>query len=97
MTKVKFDPFKDLVLDTYEQEIEDAINSGEFQPTPISKKELNMFKKAAENTLKLMKKDTNMNIRMSGRTKLALQKKAAKLGLRYQTLAGSILHQYAHT
>jgi predicted DNA binding CopG/RHH family protein len=97
MTKTKFDPFKDLVLDEYEQEIEDAINSGEFKPTPISKTEMAQFKKAAENTLKLMKKDTNMNIRVSHNTKIALQKKAAKLGLRYQTLVGSILHQYAHT
>jgi len=97
MTKKKFDPFKNLVLDEYEQEIEDAIESGDFKPTPIPAKELAMLKKAAENTLKLMKKDENINVRVSHETKLALQKKAAKLGLRYQTLIGSILHQYANS
>ncbi|KKU13732.1 MAG: hypothetical protein UX21_C0038G0008 [Microgenomates group bacterium GW2011_GWC2_45_8] len=55
-----------------------------------------MLKKAAENTLKLMKKDENINIRVSYSTKQALRDKAAKLGLRYQTLAGSILHQYVN-
>mgnify|MGYP001605348590 CR=1 FL=1 len=96
MTKVKFDPFKNLILDKYEQEIEDAVDAGELQPVPIPKKELAMLKKAAENTLKLMKKDENINIRVSYSTKQALRNKAAKLGLKYQTLAGSILHQYAN-
>ncbi len=97
MKKTKFDPFKNLVLDEYEQGIEDAIETGEFTPVPIPKKELVMLKKAAENTLKLMKKDENINIRVSFSTKQALRDKAAKLGLKYQTLAGSILHQYANS
>lgn len=97
MTKIKFDPFKNLVLDKYEQEIEDAIGSGELKPTPVPPKELAMLKKAAENTLKLLKKDEHISIRISRSTKQNLQKKAAKLGLGYQTLAGSILHQYAHS
>jgi len=67
MKKVKFDPFKNLVLDKYEQEIENAIESEEFESVPIPPKELTMLKKAV------------------------------KLGLRYQTLAGSILHQYVQT
>lgn len=97
MTKVKFDPFKNLVLDRYEQEIEDAIEARELKPVPIPKKELAMLEQAAKNTLKLMKKDENINIRVSYQTKEALRDKAAKLGLKYQTLAGSILHQYAHS
>ena len=96
MTKVKFDPFKNLVLDEYEQEIEDSLPDNPIIK-PIPKKELAMLKKAAENTLKLMKKDENINIRVSYNTKQALREKAAKLGLKYQTLAGSILHQYANT
>lgn len=97
MSITKFDPFKNLVLDEYEQEIEDAIEAGELQPLPNQKKELAMLKKAAENTLKLLKKDEHISIRISRSTKQNLQKKAAKLGLGYQTLAGSILHQYAHS
>lgn len=97
MTKTKFDPFKNLVLDDYEQEIEDAIDAGEFISDPIPKNELAMLKKAAENTIKYLKKDEHISIRISRSTKQNLQKKAAKLGLGYQTLAGSILHQYAHS
>lgn len=95
MNKAKFDPFKNLVLDEYEQEIEDSLPENPVI-NPIPKKELAMLKKAAENTLKLLKKDEHISIRISRSTKQNLQKKAAKLGLGYQTLAGSILHQYAH-
>ncbi len=97
MKNAKFDPFKNLVLDEYEQDIEDNLESGTLQSVTMSKKELTILKKAAANTLKLLKKDTNMNIRVSHATKQALQAKATKLGLKYQTLAGSILHQYAHS
>lgn len=93
--KQKFDPFKNLILDEYEQEIEDSLPDNP-DLTPASKKELTVIKKVAENTLKLMKKDENINIRVSYSTKQALRDKAAKLGLKYQTLAGSILHQYAN-
>lgn len=96
MTKTKFDPFKNLVLDEYEQEIEDAIESGELKPIPVPKKELAMLKKAAENTLKLIRKDEHINIRVSYGTKQALRDKAAKLGLKYQTMVGSVLHQFAN-
>jgi len=92
----KFDPFKNLVLDEYEQEIEDSLPDNP-DLTPVPKKELAVLQKAADNTIKLMKKDANMNIRVSPATILKLKNKAAKLGLRYQTLAGSILHQYANS
>ncbi len=94
--KKKFDPFKNLVLDEYEQEIERSLPD-DPSLKPVSKKELAVLKKAAENTLRLMKKDENINIRVSYSTKQALRDKAAKLGLKYQTLAGSILHQYANS
>lgn len=96
MSKTKFNPFKNLVLDEYEQEIEDFLEKSDIKITKPSSKDLNDWKKAASHTLDLLKKDTNMNIRVSHATKSALQAKAAKLGLKYQTLAGSILHQYAN-
>jgi predicted DNA binding CopG/RHH family protein len=94
--KKKFDHFKNLVLDAYEQEIEDSLPDNP-DLTPASKREIARFQKVAENTLKLLKKDANMNIRLPQATILKLKSKAAKLGLRYQTLAGSILHQYANS
>lgn len=97
MNKTKFDPFKNLVLDEYEQEIEDYLNTHDVKLVKPGEKDLKFWQKAATNTLKLMKKEENINIRVSRATKDALKEKAAKLGLKYQTLVGSILHQYAHS
>ena len=96
MTKPKFDPFKNLTLDQDEQDIENYLNTHDIKLAKPSQTQLNILKKAADNTFKLMKKDTKINIRVPHQTKLALQRKATKLGLRYQTLIGSILHQYAN-
>lgn len=89
--KQPFDPFKDLVLDKYEQEIENALNSGKLKPVPASKKLIEKYAAMARETLKRK----NINLRISNQTYIGLKRKAAKLGLPYQTLAGSILHQYA--
>lgn len=89
--KQPFNPFKDLVLDKYEQKIENALNSGKLKPVPASKRLIERYAAMAKETLK----KKNINLRVSAQTYLGLKKKAAKLGLPYQTLAGSILHQYA--
>ena len=90
--KKSFDPFENQVLDEYEQEIEDALNSGKLKPEPLSKKMIEKYSQIAKESLA---KKKNINTRINLRTYLGLKKKAAKLGLPYQTLAGSILHQYA--
>jgi hypothetical protein len=41
-----------------------------------------------------LKRDKRMNIRVSSMDMLGLQTKAAKLGMPYQTLVSSVLHQY---
>ena len=67
-----------------------------FKDLMIDKKTFERFEKNIkayrENPLT---KNKNINLRVSTPTYLGLKKKAAKLGLPYQTLAGSILHQYA--
>jgi len=77
-------------LDKEEQEILDAFEAGEFKSvmTPARKR---AAQTAAEETLK---KDKRINIRLSGRDLVALQRRAAKEGLPYQTLVSSILHKY---
>ncbi len=95
--KTKFDPFKNLVLDEYEQEIEDNIDKLDL--TPPSPTRLKFLQKVAENTLaelKLDKKNKNINLRVSEKTYNNLKAKATRLGLPYQTLASSILHQYSN-
>ena len=97
MKKVKvneFDPFKNLVLDKYEQEIEDYINNNDV---PLKKPPAKVLEKYSNMAKADLIKDANMNIRISKITIAKLKKKAAKMGLGYQTMVGSILHQYANS
>jgi predicted DNA binding CopG/RHH family protein len=77
-------------LNPEEQDILDAFEAGEFISvmTPPLRKAM---QSAAEQTLK---KDKRINIRISSRDLLALQRLAVKEGLPYQTLVSSILHKY---
>ncbi|PJA21576.1 hypothetical protein COX59_04010 [Candidatus Beckwithbacteria bacterium CG_4_10_14_0_2_um_filter_47_25] len=95
MNKKNFDPFKNLVLDEYEQEIENYLNRDDVVLKKPSTKRLLELQKAAELTLTRIKKTKNINLRLSEDTVSNLKIRAAQLGLRYQTLAGSVLHRYA--
>ncbi len=74
-------------LDDYEKEIFEAYKSGKLKPT----KTQTDFKTIAKNTLK---KNKRINIRISENDLDALQRKAAREGIPYQTLIGSVLHKY---
>lgn len=93
--KKKFDPFKNLKLDSYEQEIEDGINRGDYQEIPLTKKERQELADAAAYTLDRMKKDARINIRVKRSDLDTIQRKAANNGLRYQTLISTLLHHFA--
>jgi len=79
---------KKLALDGYEQEILEAYESGLLTS---SNNQVN-FQEIAANTLKKNKK---INIRISENDLSALQRIAAREGMPYQTLIGSVLHKYA--
>lgn len=64
-----------------------------FKDLVLDKK---IFKKLTPYSESKLVKNKNINLRVSTPTYLGLKRKAAKLGLPYQTLAGSILHQYAN-
>jgi len=49
------------------------------------------YQQAAQNTLS---KNKNLNIRLSLKDLLGVKREAAEKGLPYQTLIGSIIHQY---
>jgi len=78
-------------LDSQEQEILNAIESGEWKPVALSKKELENYMQAACNTLK---KDRHVHIRMSQSDLEGIKRKAVREGIPYQTLVSSILHKY---
>jgi len=74
-----------------EKEIVKSFEKGEWVPvTDLSKrkKELMQF---ARNTLK---KDKRLNIRISERDLVELQRKAVREGLPYQTFVSSIIHKF---
>ncbi|MBL7116158.1 MAG: hypothetical protein ISS35_10360 [Kiritimatiellae bacterium] len=79
---------KDVVLDKYENEILDAFESGKLKPVR-SKTD---FQAIARNT---MRKNRKINIRITENDLTALQRRAARDGIPYQTLIGSVLHKFA--
>lgn len=91
MTKIITNPFKDLVLDTEEQEIADAIESGKIKPVRAPKQLIKKYRQYAAYTLE---KTRNINLRLPERVVQRLKVLAARQGIPYQTLAGSIIHRY---
>ena len=79
---------KKIVLDDYENEILEAYEDGSLKP---SEAEVD-FQAVAKNTIKKNKK---INIRISDNDLSALQRRAAREGIPYQTLIGSVLHKFA--
>jgi len=77
-----------LKLDAYEREILDALEKGQLQSVKHSEN----FQEIAKNT---MKKNRKINIRISENDLSALQRRAAREGIPYQTLIGSVLHKFA--
>ena len=78
-------------LDKEEQEILDAIESGQWELVRPRKPELAYYARIARNSLK---KDQRMNIRISKTDLHGIKARAAEEGIPYQTLVASIIHKY---
>jgi len=78
---------KKIVLDDYEKEILEAYENGRLKPS----KTVTDYQSIAQNTIKKNKK---INIRISENDLSALQRRAAREGIPYQTLIGSVLHKF---
>jgi len=79
---------KHMNLNEYESEILEAFEGGKLKPVQPTED----FKAIARNT---MRKNKKINIRISENDLTALQRKAARDGIPYQTLIGSVLHRFA--
>ncbi len=79
---------KNIILDDFENEILETFENGKLKPS----KSQTDFQTIAQNT---MKKNRKINIRISENDLSALQRRAAREGIPYQTLIGSVLHKYA--
>ncbi len=80
--------FEDIVLDDEEREIVDALEAGILRPVASTID----VRQVARNT---MRKNRKINIRITENDLSALQRKAAREGIPYQTLIGSVLHKFA--
>jgi predicted DNA binding CopG/RHH family protein len=74
-----------------EKDILESVENGEWETVPNFKQEAKRYQEAARATLR---KDKRVNIRMTERDLVHLQKKAMEEGLPYQTLISSVLHKY---
>ena len=77
-------------LDQEEKEALDAFENGKYKSVLTAKRK-KVLADAAENTFK---KDKRINIRLSSRDLEALQRRALREGVPYQTLVSSVLHKY---
>lgn len=76
-------------LDSEEKELLASIENGDWQPISDSDK----YKLAAEEHFK---KNKRISFRISEFDLKAIQKKAAQVGIPYQTLITSLIHQYVN-
>ena len=82
---------KNMMLDAEEQQILTDFENGVYVKDTTT--DLKLHAEYARNTLK---KDARINIRISARDLDALQRKAVREGLPYQSLIGSVLHKFAN-
>jgi len=78
-------------MDKYEKELLDLEEKGLIETSKPSPAEKRALMNAAKQTLQ---KDKRINIRISNRDLVSLKRKANRVGMPYQTLISSVLHQY---
>lgn len=78
-------------LDSEEKELLESYDRDDWQSVSDIKSESDRYRRYAGATFK---KDKRINIRMSEKDLVAIQKRALEEGIPYQTLISSILHKY---
>lgn len=82
-------------LDDYEKELLKSIENDEFVSVPNKEEEIKKLVDSAKYTLRILKKDKRVTIRVPKQDLEHIQNKAIETGIPYQTLIASILHQFA--
>ena len=80
-----------MTLSKEEIEILKSVENGEYQKASNFDSEKEKYQEIARST---MRKDKRVNIRMTERDLLQIQKVALQEGLPYQTFISSILHKF---
>ncbi|MEA1958146.1 MAG: antitoxin [Chloroflexota bacterium] len=79
-------------LDKTEQELLNSVEQGEWKNISDLEKEAKRYQEYAKATFR---KDRRINIRISEKDLLGIQRKAVAEGIPYQTLISSVLHKFA--
>lgn len=82
-----------VVLDEYEQEIEDALDKGEFVGTPNLEATKQMFQEAAKN-FRQLRETKSITLRVNIEDLIKVKAKAKRNGIAYQTLISLLIRQY---
>lgn len=90
----KFDPFKNLVLDNYEQEIEDSLEREEFAPVE-NQNEINRMLDEAVKNYPDLENSKSITLRIKQKDLIKLKAKAARNNIPYQTLINLLINSYA--
>ncbi len=78
-------------MDLEEKELLESYERDEWQSVPDLESESSRYRGYAKETFR---KDKRVNIRISQKDLMAIQKRALEEGVPYQTLISSILHKY---
>ncbi len=82
-----------VVLDKYEQEIEDALEKGEFVSVPNLEATKQMFQEAAKN-FRQLQATKSITLRVNMEDLIKVKAKAKRNGIAYQTLISLLIRQY---
>ena len=88
------DPFDGLILDKEEQEIEKALENGEFVSDQNFEESKKIIEKAAKQYTEL-NKTKPITIRIKQTDLIKIKVKADRNGLPYQTMLSALLHDFA--
>lgn len=83
-----------VVLNKYEQRIEDALAKGEYIDVSDLENTKALFQEAAKNYRELQE-TKSITLRVNKEDLIRVKSKAKKNGLAYQTLVNLLIHQYA--
>lgn len=89
----KSDPFKNLVLDHYEKEIEASLERGEWKGVDNFEKRKKELREGAKDTLEL-RKSKRITLRVNQGDLIKLKAKAKRKNIPYQTLLNVLIRDF---
>lgn len=82
-----------IILDKYEDQIEDALSKGEFTPTSDLEDTKQLFREAVKNYRELQE-TRSITLRVKKEDLIKVKAKAKRNGIAYQTLISMLIRQY---